>query len=397
MSTTLIDKLFATGASVTGKAYRMIAARRTRDGATQPLQTDNYGSLNIGFGNLTGTKDIFARLRVSDPRSLFDGAQVLDRGDLKFVDSLVSGGTQTYLPNEASSNLTVTGTSGSTAIRQSRQYIPYEPGRCQYAILTGNMHAAVANVRKRMGYFDASDGIFLEQNGTTDVALTLRSFTSGSVSDAARFTQANWNIDPLDGSGPSGKTLDLSKLVVFFVEFGWLGGAGVRCGFFLDGIPSYVHSFDVSANTTVYMSTPSLPVRYEIVSTAASAGATLKMTCSVVFSEGGFDPAGIVCSQARYTGKSVNTTRSPLISVRLKSAYARGILIPLSAGAMVTSIDDCIGEIVIRGTLTGTPSWVDSDTLHSEYDISATGITGGIRVASFLFNNNAGEIAAKIE
>jgi len=393
MSTTIIDKLFAAGEAITGKAYRMLAARRYRDGAVQPLTTNNFGSLNVDFGDYTGTKDLFSRLRVSQPFTLFDGKQVLDKAPLVFTEQLTSGGTVTHLPNMASSQLDVTGTSGSEVVRQSRAYIPYEPGRSQYIIMTGVLGTAVANVRKRVGYFETNNGIYIEQT-SAGLRVAIRSFTSGSV-DNTEVEQDDWNIDPVDGTGPSGFTLDETKFLIFFIEFGWLGGAGVRVGVVLNGVPTYIHSFDLTANAAPFMSTPSLPLRYEITSTAASAGGSMLMTCCAAFSEGGFNPTGVVASHPTFTSRSVSTTPVPVISVRLKSAYARGILIPLIGHAQVTSTDDVICQVVVRGALTGA-SWANTTTDATEYDVSASAITGGIVMASFFANNNASDVAASL-
>jgi len=394
MSTTLIDRLFAAGEAITGKAYRMIAARRFRDGVASPLRTDNYGSLNVAFSDKTGTKDIFQRLRISEPFTLFDGKQILDSAPLIYNTELVSGGTTTYLPNEASSRLEVTGTSGSRTTRQSRLYVPYQPGKSQYIIMTGVFGAAVSNVRRRMGYFDDENGIYLEQI-SAGVAVVLRSFTSGSVVNTS-VVQANWNIDPLDGTGPSGLTLDLTKFLIVFIEFGWLGGAGVRIGIYLDGEATYVHSFDLSANSTVFMTTPVLPLRWEIASTAASAGGSLIQTCGAAYSEGGFSPTGYVGSRGTLVSRGVTTSPLPVVSVRLKTAYARGLLLPLGASAQVTSIDDVICQVVVGGTLTGA-NWNDTDLDATEFDVEATAITGGTTIATFFANNNSGDISKSFD
>ncbi|MDX1643433.1 MAG: hypothetical protein R3244_03640 [Thermoanaerobaculia bacterium] len=391
MSSSLIEKLFAAGGSVTGKAFRVMAGLRSRDSAVQPLETNNYGSLNVGFGDFTGTKDVFSRLRVTEPFGLFDAKQLFDKQPLVYVEDVQNGGSSTHLPNESSTRMDVTTTTNSRVIRQSRAYIPYQPGRSQYAILTGVIGAAVANLRRRMGYFDANNGVYLEQNGTTDVAFTLRSFVTGVVDNSKRITQANWNIDPLDGSGPSGKTLDLTKFIVMFTEFGWLGGAGVKVGLFIEGQPIYVHEFDLEANTTVFLSTPSLPVRWEIENLAAASG-SMKHTCAVVFSEGGFDPQGAVTSEPTTSAITVGTTETALIAVRLRSAYARGTLIPLSASGQVTSIDEVIFRVRIRSTITG-GTWVTSDTGQSEFQLNPA-FSGGIKIATFFANDNGGSIDA---
>ena len=51
-----------------------------------------------------------------------------------------------------------------------------------------------------------------------------------------KFAQANWNQDTFDGNGKSGITIDFSKFQVMVIDFLYLGGAGVRYGFVLNGV-----------------------------------------------------------------------------------------------------------------------------------------------------------------
>ena len=114
-----------------------------------------------------------------------------------------------------------------------------------------------------MGLFNNENGIFLLQDETT-LKIGLRTFTSGVAVDT-EIAQDSWNIDKLDGTGNSGITLDQTKTLIFFSDFEWLGVGTVRYGFFIDGIPYYCHAIHNSnVNTVVYMSTPNLPLRYEI-------------------------------------------------------------------------------------------------------------------------------------
>lgn len=47
MSNTIIEKLYALGDTVTGKAYRMLGARLRGSGVVEPLQADGFGSLHV--------------------------------------------------------------------------------------------------------------------------------------------------------------------------------------------------------------------------------------------------------------------------------------------------------------------------------------------------------------
>ena len=91
-----------------------------------------------------------------------------------------------------------------------------------------------------------------------------RSSVTGSLVNT-EISQSNWNVDPLNGNGPSGLTLDLTKVQIIWFDFEWLGSGTVRCGFIINGVYIHCHSFQ-HANVTegTYMTTASLPQRVEI-------------------------------------------------------------------------------------------------------------------------------------
>jgi hypothetical protein len=276
--------------------------------------------------------------------------------------------------------------SGDKVIRQSRAYHRYQPGKSQLVMLTGVLGAAKANVRQRMGYFDAQNGIFLEQT-SVGLRLVRRTYTSGSAVDNT-VEQTAWNIDKMDGYGPSDVILDTSKAMIFVIDLEWLGVGRVRCGFVVDGSIYYVHQFNhANSLTSVYMTTANLPLRYEIENTAAAASNTdLIQICSAVISEGGFEEGRGIPFSARsgVTAKAV-TTRVPLVSIRpaatLNSIVNRGTILPISVDVAALSKSALI-EIVYGGALTNASfAAVDATNSLTEADIAATAISGGIVVA----------------
>jgi hypothetical protein len=138
--------------------------------------------------------DSFSRLRVSTPDTIFDSNFQYDIQPLIYEASTANSGTVEHAPNLSSAKLMTAAVANSTAILQSKHYHRYIPGKSQLIIMTAVIGSAVANVVKRLGYFDANDGVFIEQNGTTDVAFTLRTSTSGSSSDSNRVAQSAWNL-----------------------------------------------------------------------------------------------------------------------------------------------------------------------------------------------------------
>lgn len=396
MSTTVIDKLVSAGQTLSGKVYRAVAGENEVSGKSQPIRLNSNNNLLVAWSILDGTKDAFGRLRSAEPFATVDIKQVNDEAPLQFVTDLTSGGTSTYNSDLSSSELDVTTTVGSKTIRQTRHYLPYQPGRTQVQIFTGVFGAANPGVRKRMGYFDDNNGLFFEQDVDGTIYAVRRSNTSGSVVNE-KVAQADWNIDSLDGNGPSGRNIDPTEFWVMVTAFAWLGGAGATLAIIVDGQINFTHAFDIDSLSTPFIRTPSLPIRWEIEQIDGNNAGTLIQTCCAGFSEGGFNPKGVVSSYPRTSSVTVSTSLTPIISVRLKPAYSRGILEPLEAsGAVVSNNDNIIFRVIARGTLTGA-SWFNSDTDATELDTSATSISGGITMKSFFANDNAGEIQSSLE
>lgn len=268
---------------------------------------------------IDGTQtDAFGRLRVSQPWTLFDSQQRYTIDD-NFVSNTASSGTVSYISTQASANLSVTSTSGSYAARETKWVFPYQPGKSLLVLATFVMApASDSNLRQRVGYFGAANGIFLELKD--QLYIVKRSNISGTVTDTA-VAQANWNYDALMGTGISGYTLDITKSQIFWTDIEWLGVGSVRVGFIINGNYLLAHTFHhANLLTSVYMTTASLPVRYEIQSLTGSAPAQSNLTqiCSSVISEGGYDePFRLFSNITPFTKVMTAATWYPVASLRL--------------------------------------------------------------------------------
>lgn len=250
-----------------------------------------YPVTNIQFAN-SSSIDAFARLRVATPQTIFDSATLYDQSDSYWEFAATGGGSTAHSQNRASVELAVNTSNGALALRQTRQYFPYQPGKSQLVVMTGNFGTPVNNCVKRWGYFDSNNGLFFEMNGD-GLAVVQRSKEAGVVVDT-KIYQSNWNIDTLVGSGVSQFNLDTSKANIYIIDMEWLGVGRTRFGVYTDdGIPTYAHAFkNANSNTGVYMSTASLPIRFEISNTGAISNSTSIYTiCSAVIAEGGFEEA----------------------------------------------------------------------------------------------------------
>lgn len=347
--------------------------------------------------------DAFGRWRVSNPITLFDSKNIFDDDGLAsnvenvplfFDNAEISGsGTSTSLrTNEASQRISVGATTAGMRARQSKQRFNYQSGKSQLILTTFNFISLDANITKRTGYFDENNGLFLEADGTT-VNLVRRTSTSGSPVDNT-VSQASWNLDPFDGTGPSGVTLDLTKTQILFIDFEWLGVGRVRMGFVVDGKIYYAHEF-LNANnlTIVYMQTPNLPIRWEISNDGSGVASNLDCICASVQSEGGLNEIGTI----RYASSGVISADSAgtvyaVVGIQLKDEYI-GTTIKILKASLIetTGSSDLEWTLKLNPTVTGTFTYADETNSGVQIARGGTAtVTGGIDITGGFFNSGQG-------
>jgi hypothetical protein len=336
--------------------------------------------------------DAFGRLRVSEPFTLFDSSHRFADNNLWSTATAVSG-TATFDANEGLVNLGVTAASGSEVVRETTKVFSYQPGKSLLVLNTFVMNAAKTGLRQRVGYYGAANGYYLELNDST-VSFVERSSVSGALVNTP-VAQASWNVDPLNGSGPSGITLDLTKAQILFMDLEWLGVGTVRMGFIIDGNYYVCHKFNhANIITSTYITTASLPLRYEITNTAATASSSrLKQICSSILSEGGYELRGL--QQA--VGTPITAPRTlttggtlyPIVSLRLKSTRLDGIAIATAVSIIGNTAANFNWQLVSSGTTTG-GTWISAGVNTSvEYNLTGTAFAGGRIIASGYFTATA--------
>jgi len=268
--------------------------------------------------------------------------------------------------------------------------------------MTFVMAPAQYGLRQRVGYFDAKNGVFLEQDGTT-INVVRRTFVSGSAVDT-KVARADWTMDQMGGVGLSHKTLDLTKPQILVMDFEWLGVGRVRVGFVIDGQICYCHQF-LNANaalTSVYMSNPNLPVRWEAEATSSITGtAALEAICASVNSEGGYDITGLTASTD--TGTTANAIASnsfeEILAIRMQSAFTEfGTAFTQQLSAMNTSTAAFRWRLVVNPTETGSGTWTAVPNSIMERNLTRTvTVDTGVTIATGYVSSvaNAVEVQAR--
>jgi hypothetical protein len=377
-----------------------------------PYQLKNLqllGAINEGIDDLVTAivpesvgpmaNDAFGRLRVSSPLTLFDSSHRYRDNGL-WATATASGGTAVFSPNEGLVNLNVTATSGSEVIRETYKVFSYQPGKSLLVFNTFVMAPAQTNLRQRVGYFGVNNGIYIQLKDST-VSFVERSLVTGLVTETI-VNQNSWNVDKLDGTGLSGVVLDITKAQIMFTDIEWLGEGTVRVGFVIDGIFILCHRFNhANLITSTYITTASLPLRYEITNQGNTAlPSTLKQVCSTVISEGGYELRG--AQQA--VGTPINAPMSfaaagtfyPMVGLKLTATKLDAIVIATAISILgLGNGKNYAWRVVQGGTITGgawVPVGVDSAV---EYNITGTSATGG-RVLALGYINSSNQASPSI-
>ena len=364
------------------------------------MLADKYGNVAGGTG---GTSvDAFGRLRVSQPFTLFDSSHRY-RDNQLWATSNTSTTTVVFSANEGLVNLNVDTTANAEIIRETTKVFSYQPGKSLLIFNTAVFAPAQTNLRQRVGYYGANNGMYLEQTDST-VNFVERSSVSGTMSEI-RVPQSSWNVDKMDGLGPSGKILDMSKAQILWMDVEWLGLGTVRIGFVIDGEFVLCHRFNhANLVTTTYITTASLPLRYEIKNTGVTANSsTMKQICSSVISEGGYELSGLQQAVGTPVTAPVDLPTAgvyyPIVSLRLKTSPNRlDAIVILSALSLLGITNNAFYNWQVRASATTSGgTWVSAgDNSAVEYNITATGITGG-RILASGFAGATNQSAAPID
>ena len=339
----------------------------------------------------TGSTDAFGRLRVSEPYTLFDSkARYYDHSDFSNVNA--TGGTVVYDANSSTYLLNVTASSGSSVIRETKRVFPYQPGKSLLVLVTFCMNTPKTDLRQRVGYFTTNNGIYFENDGAYNY-LVIRSYSSGALVED-RIRQDAWD-NPF-------AALNVDRTQIFWTDIEWLGVGSVRCGFVVNGAYVLCHTFhhaNVAGNTTTYMTTATLPVRYEITNTAGTSGASMmRQICSTVISEGGYN--AFTYSETAGRGTSVLRLSSagtyyPVVSIRLDSTRLDAIVLPRQVDVLSPTVNYYRWKLVANPTLTGATWAGHSASGTVEYDTAATALSGGTELqAGYVSSRELSELGA---
>jgi hypothetical protein len=361
----------------------------------------NFANVNITTQDSMAI-DAFGRWRVSAPHTIFDSKQIFDTQPLLWDDQEISGGstTSTYSQPYARTQMLVAASTAGNRTRQTFMRFNYQPGKSQFVLMTSRLSSLGAGISSSVGLFDDNDGIFFRVlNGV--LYAVIRSGVTGSPVDTP-VAQSSFNKDKLDGTGASGIDLDMTKAQIMFFDYEWLGVGRVRMGFVVDGALVIAHEFShANSVESVYMSTPNLPLRYELINDGTGAQTTLDHICSSVMSEGDLEPIGKLQYISTAGTPVVCTSASviyAIVGIRLKAAALGATIDILDMALQVQSASDS-GEWTLRISPSVASAFTYSDVTNSALQralgASANTVTGGTIVGGGFLASDAAASGGK--
>lgn len=378
----------------------------------------NHESLGfVAHNGTTPILDMFNRMPVVSPTTIFQ-THAIHTPQYEIMDYLSTGtGTVVHDPTNAIITLAANN-SGGRAVRQSREYMYYQPGKLQSSFFTFNPRYSGTfdnSVAIRVGLFDdyrdksaesnkTSMGHFFELSGNSWFIVE-RANSTDNVTNVTRIPQKNWNVDTLNGdrsTNSSGFLLSNEKCLIAFINRQWLGVGGVRMGFVINGRAIVCHFFSHVKIQTPYTQNSRLPIRWEIekVAGGSSQSATLASICASSQVLGEYTPLGFITSlplSVTLTPQKVDDILRPIFILRLRQAFCRAtikiknISIYVSAAGGYTIFKNAT---IGGGTLPSYTTHPDSRSM-TEYisfsggTTSAFTVSGGIAIDSGFFDSKA--------
>lgn len=307
-------------------------------------------------------------------------------------------GTRTFLPDTQGVDLSTGLASGDAYYDITKAIFFYQPDTVVHAA-TALALTTETNVTKFWGLASYQSGAiqdgYLLRNANGTIEFVKVSSVTGTPVETT-IARAAWD-DPMDGTGPSGVTLDFSKVQMVEISHAWYGAGTATLQFRLQGKTYTAAHFNGANDSADYpiIANPSLSAIYGVEATAALGAAPS-------FSHWGLSVS--VDGNKQETGRIFGTfadpvsvsggTWVPVLSIRLKTTFAIDGATPVSnvygyitdiVASASSGTRDSIIAIVRNPTLTGAvwgniPDVTGTGVTDSmiEVDTTATAFTAGL-------------------
>lgn len=296
----------------------------------------------------------FSELMTSSKTSIIELISTYGISDLR--DIVVTTGTGT-VSNDATEYILNTSAGADSAILDSAQRGRYEPGyACETGIAVRQPAAPVGNQIAQWGLYDDENGAFFG-NSSSGFYVGIRRAGTDTI-----IPQASWNVDTLNGSGPSNEVLDLTEGFIFQIVFTWYGYGIVEFRVVVSDPVTLaqqvitVHRYDPAGQTS--FTDPNLPLRAEVSNNGTAGNFDLYVGGRQYSIIGKFEPVYRNTSERR-TLSNIPTTLVPAVSFTRKAEFPAGsgransVQVLFESAEIITNVDLAF-QIIVGGTVNGT-------------------------------------------
>lgn len=333
--------------------------------------------------------DAFGRARVSGAQPNLTSKLISNVANVRDYDDVQASGagtSSTYSENRASVTLGVSNLTAGTRVRQSIQRADYIPGTSLLLLFSMVPGPCGVGITKRWGYFDANNGTFWQAKsvaGVDHLQIVLRSFVTGVAVDTV-----------IDQSAFNGVAIpvgfSITKAGLYGFDYQWLGVGRIRCFIELAGKIYVINTIDNVGATSVYMSKPNLPIRYELINDGTGALSTMEVICSSQIIEDSTSVPRRFSRSANMgtTGISLSADGfdHALIALRINPSNLSAVIQFFNFTLVVlTTNAQFLWKLVYRATVAGAAFvWNTPNVSGAQYaiaDVTNT-VTGGELIAS---------------
>lgn len=295
--------------------------------------------------------DPFGDIRVCQRRSMIDIKSSFGLSTIRDVAATSGTGTVTGTVGQPEYVIRVDAANDSAQLQSNERgrYIAGYGAEIGIAVRLGSSTFTGSQIA-RWGYFDALNGFFFYYNAT--------GFGVGYLQDGVetRIPSTSFNVDKLDGTGPSGMTLSVTKGQIYQIVYCWYGYGSIDWRVVLtdaDGrqLVQSIHRYAPNGSTSVL--TPNLPICVSV-NNGATTGTQIVYVAGRQYSVIGNFPAPARRLVSPYRINAALAARSvwfPIISVRRKAGF-NAVPIKVSALDVITA-SDMIIQLRLGATLTG--------------------------------------------
>lgn len=347
--------------------------------------------MTIGNGGIASNtaKSAFGESLVAQLHPQYQGSFEYTVGNTDLnINITENGGTVTQ-----SNGMAIIGsstTTASTALFQSKQHAKYRPGIGGVSRFTVLFSAGVAATEQYIGLADDTGSSAAFKNGYM-VGFDGETFGFHRFQNDTKISVnlEDWD-DPLDGTGPSGGTLDVTKLNVFFIQFQYLGAGAINIYYESEnGKVNLVHTVEYAGLFTEPSThNPNFHHTKWVNNKGTTSNLVLKSASYAYFIEGKTslielhqpenasgtkEKTSIIAEVALFTIRNKSTYVSKPNFVDIQLLNFGGSIDTSSANNLATL------RVIKNATLGGTPSFSDINTNNSvvEIDVAGTTVTGG--------------------